>query len=231
MPYEIYTFRVLAWCSALLGPSKNRLALCLDNVTEWDIDPVVVPVVWFPSGTATIKSPAVHIITSQYLSWYDLWCYQDVKLQQPKPNDLPRFDPSYSTSVLMHWLGVCCCTGEEYCEWLSIVDEYCRGCPQYEWMTKTVHIGKQLLWFIAIVLPLSRQRSHVTHHLPSQDADNLSLCRVATLFKAQGDSPPRNCCRLCLLPPVAVKRHRWSVLPPCGGSGGGGSCTDYYNAR
>ena len=69
--------------SAVLGQGKHWLAQCQDNVTQWD------GILGHDAGGlisqwgSTIKSPSAHTVTSLCLSWYDFWCCQNVKLNQP----------------------------------------------------------------------------------------------------------------------------------------------------
>ena len=80
--HKFDTRRLLAWCSALIGWSKNWLAQCPDDVTRvgyW----IMLPGGLISQWDSTIKSPCVHCHKSVPISRYDLTCFQDVKLQQP----------------------------------------------------------------------------------------------------------------------------------------------------
>ena len=79
MTYQIDTCRFLAWWSALIGYGKDWLAQCQDNVIEWDIRSWC----WLPISQwgSTIKSSCVCIVMNLFSSWYDLRCWQEIKLQ------------------------------------------------------------------------------------------------------------------------------------------------------
>ena len=84
------------WLSGESGHGASSL------ISQWD---------------STIKSPWVCTVTSRYLSWHDLRCYQDVKQQQTDSLISQNGRPTLNPFALPVWFD----TGTQWC-----LSQYCR---------------------------------------------------------------------------------------------------------